>query len=106
MDVLFILDPLDSLNLTTETSLLLIEELARRGHGAAVGGLPDLYLTERGAAVRARTIAVDVTRQPFYRLGPDTEHRFGDFDLVLMRKDPPVDSEYIVATFVLEHALK
>src|SRR6202158_4118183 len=97
MDVLFILDPLDSLNLTTETSLLLIEELARRGHGAAVGGLPDLYLTERGAAVRARTIAVDVTRQPFYRLGPDTEQRFGGFNLALMCRVAPVGSDFICA---------
>jgi len=106
MRVLFILDPLDGLNLATETSLLLIEELARRGHGAAVAGLTDLFLSERGPGVRARSIALDLTRRPFYQLGPDTESRFGDFDLVMMRKDPPVDSEYIAATFMLEHALK
>lgn len=104
MHVLFVIDPLETLNLTTETSLLLIEELTRRGHRAAVATLPDLYLTERGAGVRARSIVLDLTRQPFYQLGDATEHRFRDFDLVLMRKDPPVDRDYLAATFVLERA--
>jgi len=104
MHVLFIIDPLETLNLTTETSLLLVEELARRGHRAAVAGLGDLYLSERGAGVRTRSIALDLTRRPFYALGPATDGRFGDFDLVLMRKDPPVDADYLAATFVLERA--
>ena len=104
MYVLVVIDPLDTLNLATETSLLLMEEMARRGHSAAVATLPDLYLTDRGAGVRARSIALDLAHRPFYQLGPPEEHRFADFDLVLMRKDPPVDADYIVATFVLERA--
>jgi len=104
MHCLFILDPLDTLNLTTETSLLLIEELARRGHRASVATLPDLYLTEQGAGVHARRIALDLQRQPFYELGPSREHRFADFNLVLMRKDPPVDADYLAATHILERA--
>jgi glutathione synthase len=102
--VLFIIDPLDTLNLDTETSVLLMEELARRGHRAAVATLTDLYLGDQGAGVRARSIRLDVSQQPFYTLGDATECRFGDFDLVLMRKDPPVDADYLAATFVLERA--
>ncbi len=104
MHVLCVIDPLDTLNLATETSLLLIEELARRGHRTAVATLPDLYLTDGGAGVRARAISLDLQRRPFYVVGEPMEHRFGDFDLVLMRKDPPVDADYIVATFMLERA--
>ncbi|MFI5366806.1 MAG: glutathione synthase, partial [Candidatus Binatia bacterium] len=104
MHVLFIIDPLETLNLTTETSLLLVEELARRGHQASVATLADLYLSDQGAGVRAQSISLDLSRQPFYTLAAADEHRFGDFDLVLMRKDPPVDADYIAATFVLERA--
>jgi glutathione synthase len=104
MHVLFIIDPLETLNLTTETSLLLVEELARRGHQASVATLTDLYLSDQGAGVRAQSISLDLSRQPFYALGAADDHRFGDFDLVLMRKDPPVDADYIAATFVLERA--
>ncbi len=42
MRVLVVIDRLDTLNLATETSLLLIEEMARRGHAAAIATLPDL----------------------------------------------------------------
>jgi glutathione synthase len=104
MHVLFIIDPLDTLNLTTETSVLLMEELARRGHTNAVATLPDLHLTEAGAGVRARAIRLRPEGQPFYELGTPADRAFTDFDLVLMRKDPPVDTAYLAATFILEHA--
>jgi glutathione synthase len=104
MHVLFVIDPLDTLNLDTETSLLLMEELARRGHQPSVATLADLYLSDHGAGVRARSIRLALSQRPFYTLGEATECRFGDFDLVLMRKDPPVDADYIAATFVLERA--
>jgi glutathione synthase len=104
MHVLFIIDPLDTLNLTTETSVLLMEELARRGHAAAVATLPDLYLTEQGAGVRAAGIRLRATRRPFYELDAVVDRPFTDFDLVLMRKDPPVDTAYLAATYILERA--
>ena len=104
MHVLFVIDPLDTLNRATETSLLLMEELARRGHTSAVATLPDLYLTEAGAGVRAAAIRLRPSGDPFYELGAAADHPFTAFDLVLMRKDPPVDTAYLAATFVLEHA--
>jgi len=104
MHVLFIIDPLHTLNLATETSLLLIEELQRRGHAASVATLPDLYLSETGAGVRAARIQVEMTRRPFYDLDAAQDGSFARFDLVLMRKDPPVDANYLTATFALERA--
>ncbi len=104
MHILFDIDPLDTLNLTTETSLLLMEELARRGHSAAVATLPDLYLTEVGAGVRAATIRLRPSDQPFYELGAAADRTFAEFDLVLMRKDPPVDTAYLAANHILERA--
>jgi glutathione synthase len=104
MHVLFVIDPLDTLNLTTETSLLLVEELARRGHRSSVATVADLYLSDQGAGVRAQSVTLALSEHPFYTLGAAIEHHFGDFDLVLMRKDPPVDAHYIAATFVLERA--
>jgi len=104
VNALLVIDPLDTLNLETETSLLLIEEFARRGHSASVATLPDLYLTAEGSGVRARAISLDLSRTPFYTLGDEADHAFSDFDLVLFRKDPPVDERYLMATFILEHA--
>jgi glutathione synthase len=105
MHVLFVIDPLDSLTLETETSLLLMEEMARRGHACAVATLPDLYLAAE-SGVRAQRITIDLARSPFYALAPAVEHRFTDFDVILARKDPPVDEAYLMATFILERAAR
>jgi glutathione synthase len=104
MRFLFVIDPLETLNLATETSLLLIEEMARRGHRSWVASLSDLALSDTGPVVRARRITLDLTQRPFYEVTEPADHTFRDFDLVLMRKDPPVDAEYIIATFILERA--
>src|SRR5262245_1853509 len=106
MRVLLVIDPPDTLDVRTETSLLLIEEMARRGYAVAVAMLPDLSLSERGAGVRARSITLDLERHPFFQLGAPVECSFEAFDLVLMSKDPPVDADYLAATFILEHAAR
>lgn len=104
VNVLVIIDPLDSLNLATETSLLLIEEMTRRWHRCAVATVGDLFLTERSAAVRAAGITLNLAARPFYRLEAAQDCEFGEFDLVLFRKDPPVDETYLTAAAILERA--
>lgn len=104
MRFLFIIDPITSLNLDTETSLLMMEETARRGHENLIATIDDLYLSHTDARVRAQSIALDLSQRPFHRLGEPLDAALATFDLVLMRKDPPVDARYLAATFILEHA--
>jgi len=99
---LFVIDPLETLNLETETSLLMMEEGARRGHESLVAKVDDLYLLDGLARARARTISLDLSRKPFFELGRPEELRLDDVDVALMRKDPPVDGGYLAATFILE----
>ncbi|HVN86276.1 MAG TPA: glutathione synthase [Candidatus Binatia bacterium] len=104
MRFLFVIDPLDSLNLETETSLLMMEEAARRGHANFICTIDDLWLTEQDAHARARAVTLSLSRQPFYTTAEPLEAALRDFDVVVMRKDPPVDARYLAATFVLERA--
>ncbi|MBI4518374.1 MAG: glutathione synthase [Deltaproteobacteria bacterium] len=104
MRLLYVIDPLDTLNLETETSLLMMEEAARRGHQNAITTIGDLYLDGARACARARAITLNLAERPFYRLADLGDSPLEDFDLVLMRKDPPVDAAYLAATFVLERA--
>jgi len=104
MNVLFVIDPLASLNLQTETSLLLMDECRRRGHGTWITTVDGLSLREGGAAVRAQRIHVRLDHAATWELGTASHGAFTPFDLVVMRTDPPVDAEYIFATYVLERA--
>lgn len=104
MRILAILDPLDSLNPDTETTTLLLGELARRGHPAWAAGVEDLWIGTAGPGVRARELVLSPTGLPRFVDAAAEDRPFEDFGLVLMRKDPPVDAAYVFATHVLEAA--
>lgn len=103
LELLFVIDPLETLILETETSLLLMEEARRRGHVVSIAYAPDLYL--RGREPRARTHAIEIG-DPAHprRTDPPVDRPLDSHDLVLMRKDPPVDVDYHNALTVLEPA--
>jgi glutathione synthase len=53
-----------------------------------------------------RTRALEVAADPaaWYRFSAESESRLGEFDCILMRKDPPFDTEYIYTSYILERA--
>lgn len=108
MRVLVVLDPLDRLNLETETSLLLVEELERRGHEVWMALPQDLSLLPGATKVEARRLSVQADGKPFLPAAPPYGGTLEWFDLILMRQDPPVDEAYRFAAQVLamaEHPL-
>ena len=104
MEILFVMDPLEALILETETSLLLAAEAGRRGHRPSMALVRDLYLAGRVPRSRTRPIVVEEGTRPMARLGAEEDRSLDSFDIVLMRKDPPVDIEYLNALLILEPA--
>ena len=101
MRSLFVMDPLERLNLAGDSTYMLMRESSARGWPVAWCVPNDLYV--RGGRTWARAEAVTTLADPphFVREGAkDVE--LGAFDLVWMRKDPPFDMEYIFATYLLE----
>jgi glutathione synthase len=106
VSVLFVLDPLDELKEPKDSSIAMMREMARRGHRiwtCEIGGL-----AWRDGVVQAVATRLDIVPQGtqwFTRL--ETARRpLEHFDVVLMRKDPPFDFEYLVATYLLEAAVR
>lgn len=106
MRALFIVDPLDRLSLAGDTSYALMLEAAARGWDVWTCQLEHLGLVNDDAVVDAvPTATVDAaTPAEAFVVGPRAAMRLGDFDVVLMRKDPPVDAIYLHATWILDHA--
>jgi glutathione synthase len=104
VEILFVMDPIEVLIMDTETSLLLIGEAGRRGHRCAVAHLEELYLVDRTARARTRSIGVDEGSRPQARLGSADDRPLDSFDVVMMRKDPPVNLDYLNALLILEPA--
>lgn len=103
MKIAFILDPLDSLQTYKDTSVAIMREAARRGHALYVTEQAGLLL--RDGVAWMQTSAFEFQQgAAWYRLGEKTEQAPQAFDAILMRKDPPFDSEYVYSTYLLEIA--
>ncbi|MDP2065954.1 MAG: glutathione synthase [Burkholderiaceae bacterium] len=105
MHILFIADPLESFKIYKDTTFSMMREAQRRGHTIATCEPQDV-MWQRGGPVMAHvcdiTLTGDTTR--WYDERGTRAVALKDFDVVLMRKDPPFDSEYFYATHLLEQA--
>lgn len=106
MHILFIADPLESFKIYKDTTFAMMRELQRRGHTLAAAGPQDLSW-QRGSAVAAQARNIRLTGEDgpawFEADVPQAAPLHG-FGAILMRKDPPFDSEYFYATHLLEQA--
>ena len=103
MKLLFIADPLHSFKIYKDTTFAMMREAQRRGHTLAV--CEPRHLTwQRGSKVAASVCNIRLTGDPvqWYVAEPERSAPLVEFDAVIMRKDPPFDSEYFYATHMLE----
>ncbi|MBE7940433.1 MULTISPECIES: glutathione synthase [Ramlibacter] len=104
MDILFVADPLESFKVYKDTTFSMMREAQRRGH--RVFACEPAHLAWRsGDLVRAlvREIVLTGEDEEWFQERGNAVRALRDFDAVLMRKDPPFDSEYFYATHLLEH---
>jgi len=97
------MDPLESINIDTDSSFMMALEAERRGH-TLLHYLPR-QLSLEGDRLRAtvRPFSVRRERGNHFTAGEARRIDLTDVDLVLMRQDPPFDMAYITATHLLEH---
>ncbi|MDR0227251.1 MAG: glutathione synthase [Burkholderiaceae bacterium] len=105
MQILFVADPLESFQTYKDTTFAMMREAQRRGH-SIVACEPRHISWRRGGKVVAQVRHIRLTGEAgnwFETTGQGLEPLAG-FDAVLMRKDPPFDSEYFYSTHLLEQA--
>lgn len=106
MKLLFVADPLGTFQPYKDTTFAMMREAARRGHELWACEPADL-VWRHGARVVARGArAITLTgREPgWFDVVAEAELALADASAVLMRKDPPFDSEYFYATHLLQQA--
>ena len=105
MNILFVADPLESFKTHKDTTFSMMRELARRGH--ALAACEAGHLSWRcGGVVQApvRQITLTGEHDNWFTEAARPILALKDFDAVVMRTDPPFDSEYFYATHLLEQA--
>ena len=105
MNILFVADPLETFKIYKDTTFAMMRELQRRGHALAACEPADMAWRS-GGVVSARVRQLRLTGHPenWFEETSREVLALRDFDVVLMRKDPPFDSEYFYSTHLLEQA--
>ena len=105
MELLFVADPLEGFKTHKDTSFAMMREAASRGHQLLACEARDLSW-KRGSRVNAQVRRITLTDDPhaWFTDEARTEIALADVDAVLMRSDPPFDSEYFYATHLLGQA--
>lgn len=103
-----IMDPIASINLKKDSSLAMLLEARRRGWELYYMQPSDLSLSQNRTWARIRKLTLashpEEADSGWYELAPLENRPLAELDVVLMRKDPPFDMDYIFTTYLLELA--
>lgn len=97
------MDPIQSVNIESDTTFMLALEAQARGHALWVYQPEHLALEDGRVTARARSMILRAEKGNHVDLGDEvTLDLQDDVDVVLLRQDPPFDMAYITTTFMLE----
>lgn len=99
-----VMDPISEITVKKDSTLAMLLAAQARGWPLEYMELKDLYLRDGICHGRMRALAVRDDLQDWFDLGEAETRPLSELDVVLMRKDPPFDMEYIYATYLLERA--
>ena len=98
------MDPISGIKPYKDSTLAMLLEAARRGYELFYFEQSDLHQRDGAALGRGRGLKVFDSREKWFELGPPTLMALGELDVILMRKDPPFDTEFIYTSYLLERA--
>jgi glutathione synthase len=104
LKVAVVMDPIEDIKPAKDTTLAMMLAAQRRGWSLSYLELRHLWLRDGVACGRAHPIEVRNDLADWFARGEPVTRPLGEFDVILMRKDPPFDTEYIYATYILERA--
>ena len=102
--LLVVMDPIATIKPAKDTTLAMLLAAQARGWQLWYAELADLWLQDGVAQGRVRPLKVRDDVSSWFELGPPEPTALGSLDVILMRKDPPFDMEYIYSTYILERA--
>jgi glutathione synthase len=99
-----VMDPIATINYKKDSTLAMLWAASDRGWELFYMEPTDLSLEQGNPTARMTPLEVFRDPQRFYALGEPQRRPLEELDVILMRRDPPFDNEYIYATYILEAA--
>jgi glutathione synthase len=104
MRVLVVMDPIERINLKKDSTMAMLWAASRRGHQLGYALQSDLFINNGKAFGTIAPLQVFENTPDHYQLGERTVESLASYDVILMRKDPPFDLNFIYSTYILEQA--
>ncbi|MCT7940750.1 glutathione synthase [Shewanella holmiensis] len=99
-----VMDPISDINIKKDSSFAMLLAAQSRSYQLFYMEMQDLAMVNGKAMGNMRPLTVYNDAAKWFDLGEATDTPLSDLDVVLMRKDPPFDTEFIYATYMLERA--
>ncbi len=99
-----VMDPISQVNVAKDSSMAMLLEAQKRGYELYYMEMKDLYLEQGQCRATTHRVKVFDDSEHWYELSDPQDIAVSELDAVLMRKDPPFDTEFIYATYMLERA--
>lgn len=99
-----VMDPISEINIKKDSSFAMLMAAQERGYQLFYMEMADLALVNGVAMATMRPLTVMNDASQWFELGDAKDTPLSELDVILMRKDPPFDTEFIYATYMLERA--
>ncbi|MBE0482108.1 MAG: glutathione synthase [Bacterioplanes sp.] len=99
-----VMDPIDRISYHKDTSLALLNAAQERGMELFYMEQSDLSIQQGIAMGRMAPLRVEMNPEHWYELGDYSDQPLTSLNIIIMRKDPPFDSEFVYSTYILERA--
>ncbi|WP_199611410.1 glutathione synthase [Flocculibacter collagenilyticus] len=99
-----VMDPIQDINIKKDSSFAMLQEAQQRGYEIHYIEMNDLFLDNGIAYADTKGLSVQYDEESWFEFTSQQTIRLSDLNVILMRKDPPFDTEFIYATYILERA--
>ncbi|WP_350432500.1 glutathione synthase [Shewanella sp. H8] len=99
-----VMDPIRDINIKKDSSFAMLLDAQARGYQLFYMEMHDLAMVNGKAMATMRELTVKQDASQWFTLGESVDTPLAELDVILMRKDPPFDTEFIYATYMLERA--
>ena len=99
-----VMDPISAINIKKDSSFAMLLQAQQRGYQIHYMEMADLYLLEGQARASTKLLTVQQDPAGWYQFGTEQDIALSELDVILMRKDPPFDMNFVYTTYILEQA--
>lgn len=104
LNFLIVMDDIRTVNFKKDTTLAMLWAIEDRGHTASYCQIQDLWLDKGKLQIDSQPVKGFKDPAHFYELGEKITQPVTEFDVILMRKDPPFDMKFLYSLYLLEYA--